>query len=107
MPAMASATAPRMNPPTIAWFALRPMARLSVRPAAGQEAADLGVATLVQERGRVSRRGDRPGLVVEEHGVRRDGEDTGQLVGDHHHRGAQAVAQLEDEVVEAPGAERI
>jgi len=46
-------------------------------------------------------------LVVEKHRVGADGEDARQVVGDHHHRRAEAVAQLEDQVVEAPGADGI
>src|SRR5262249_37722494 len=48
-----------------------------------------------------------PGLGVQKHGVVRDGEDTGQLVRDDHHGGAEAGAQLQDQVVEPARADRI
>ena len=55
----------------------------------------------------MARGDDGPRLVVEKHRVRADGEDARQLVRDHHHRRAEAVAQLEDQIVEPPRADRI
>src|SRR3989449_3099184 len=50
---------------------------------------------------------DGPRLVVEKLRVRADGEDARQLVRDHHHRRAEAVAQLENQIIEPPRADGI
>ena len=44
---------------------------------------------------------------IEKHAVVTDGENARQLVGHHHHRGPQTVAQLENQIVEQPRADRI
>ena len=47
------------------------------------------------------------GVGIEKHAVVTDGEDAGELVGHHHHRRPQTVAQLENQIIEQPGADRI
>ena len=49
----------------------------------------------------------RPGFGVEEDAIVADGEEAGQLVTDDDDRGTQATNQLENQVVEAPGGDRI
>ena len=51
---------------------------------------------------RVAAGGHRARLHVEEDAVVADGEDAGQLVRDDDDRRAEAVAQLQDELVEEP-----
>ena len=47
------------------------------------------------------------GVGIEKHAVVTDGKNTGQLVGHHDHRSPQTVAQLENQIIEQPGADRI
>ena len=47
------------------------------------------------------------GVGIEKYTVVTDGEDAGQLVGHHHHRRPQTVAQFENQFIEQPGADRI
>src|SRR5208337_179091 len=49
----------------------------------------------------------RLGLGIEEDAVVADGEDARQLMGDHDDRGAEAVAQLENKIIQQPRADRI
>src|SRR4051812_6552215 len=104
MPRMASATAPTTNPPMSVFRAWLATARLF---AAGQEGEHPGVLRSGQELLRVARGDDRLALPIEKHGVVTDGEDARELMCHDHDGGAQAVAQIEDEVVEPPRADRV
>src|SRR5213594_80714 len=55
----------------------------------------------------IASRDHRLRLGVEEHAVAGDREDAGQLMGHDHHRRAEAIAQLEDEVVQQLGADGV
>ena len=46
-------------------------------------------------------------LGIQKHGVVPDGKNAGQVVGDHHHRGAQTFTQLENQVIQQPGADGV
>src|SRR2546422_9544294 len=83
------------------------MALGRLRAVAREKAPHLRVATLVEELRRMARGDDGPRLVVEKLRVRADGEDARQLVRDHHHRRAEAVAQLENQIIEPPRADGI
>ena len=74
--------------------------RLRLLGAARQEAAHGGLVGMVTQFLRIAVRDRGARLDVEEEAVVADGEDAGQLVGDDDDGGAEAVAQLEDEVVE-------
>src|SRR6185369_1494186 len=100
----ASATAPTTKPPMTVLLACLAMPRLL---APRQERPHAWVPRARQELLRIARRDRRPRPGVQEDGVVGDGEDAGELVRDHHHRRAEAVAQLEDEVVEVPRAHRV
>src|SRR6267142_3917726 len=104
MPAAASATAPITKAPIIVFFAWLAMDRPF---AAGQEVEHPGVLRFGQEPLRVARGDHRLALAVEEHRVVCDGEDARQLVRHDHDGGAEAVAEIEDQVVEAPRAQRV
>src|SRR6267154_2246189 len=104
MPRTASATAPTTNPPISVFGACLATARLF---AAGQEGAHPGILRSGEELFRVARGDDRLALVIEKYGVVTDGEDARELVCDDHDGGAQAVAQIEDEIVEPPRADRV
>src|ERR1700750_1454557 len=97
--AAASATAPTTNPPTTVFFACLPMARLL---GAREKRDHPGVLLFGDEAARVARADHGLARAVEEHGVVGDGEDARQLVGHDHDGGAEAVAQIEDQLVEPP-----
>src|SRR2546428_10862798 len=102
---MATATtaiAPTTNAPMSAG-----LARLDTGPrllpvvaCASQEAADLGILRLLEQLLRVPSGDTGARLPVEEQAVVGDREDARQLVGHHHDRGAEAVAELENQIVE-------
>ena len=48
-----------------------------------------------------------PRFRVEKHAVVADGKDARQLMGDDHDCGAEAVAQLQDQIIEQARADRI
>ena len=50
---------------------------------------------------------DGPGGCVQKDGFRPDGEDARQLVGNDHEGSSQALAQLQDQLVETVRADRI
>src|SRR6266851_1644620 len=102
MATAASATAPTTNPPITVFLACLATARLL---AAGQEGEHPGVLRFGQELLRVARGDHRLALGVEKHRVVPDGEDARELVRHHHNGGAEAVAQIEDQVVESPRAD--
>src|SRR5713101_1185005 len=106
-PATASTSAPTRNAPIRAGFALRATLLPPVAIASRQEAMDLGVCAFLEERLWISLRDHRLRLRVQEHRVVPDGEDARQLVGHHHHGGAEAVSQLEDEVVQEARADGV
>src|SRR5262249_60662867 len=107
-----TAATPRITAPTTKAPMTVVLARLLMRSSgvalctAREEAADRIVAVVQQLLGIASCR-DGPRLHVEEHTRVRDGEDTRQLVGHDHDRGAEAVAQLEDQLVEEPRADGV
>src|SRR5678815_1071875 len=104
MPSTASATAPTTNAPMSALLGCLRTARPS---APGEESEHPRVLRFGQELLRVSRGDHRLALPVEKHRVVADGEDARQLVGHHDDRGAEAVAQIEDEVIEPTRGDRI
>ena len=65
---------------------------------------DLGVLTLGEEPLGVAQGNLRFGFRIEKHAVVADRKNARQLVGDHDDRGAEAVAQLEDQIVQQPRA---
>src|SRR5690242_18598153 len=76
-------------------------------PAPREELAHGGIRRVREQLARRPRRADRATLGVEEDAVVADREDARELVGDDDDRGAEAVAQLEDQVVEAARADGI
>src|SRR5689334_4086136 len=104
-----SAIAPTTNAPITTGLAFLPMAwlRSGALPTPGQKVLHPRVRRVREELARRPRGGDRPALGVEEDAVVADREDARQLVRHHHDGGAQAVAQLEDQVVEPARADRI
>src|SRR5262245_57356611 len=108
MPRMASASAPTTNRPMTVGLAFLPMPHFLRRlRAAGQKAAHIGIGRVIAQFLRVAAGGHRARLHVEEDAVVADGEDAGQLVRDDDDRRAEAVAQLEDELIEEARADRI
>src|SRR5262249_2589773 len=103
-PVTASATAPTTKAPMSVLLGCLAMARLST---AGEERMHPGVLRFGQELLRISRGDHALALAVEEHRVVANGEDARQLVGHHHDGGAEAVTQIEDEVVQAAGSDRV
>src|SRR2546427_7772902 len=104
MPAAASATAPTTNAPMSVFLACLPTVHLLP---AGQEGPHPRILRSGQELFRVARGDHRLALAVEEHRVVGDGEDALELVRHHHDGGAEAVPQIEDQVVEPPRAQRV
>src|SRR5437867_10584806 len=93
-----SAAAPNTNAPDSAGFA-----RLPIGPpfrAAGEELPQARVGRMREELLRSARRDHRPAVGVEEDAVVGDREDARQFVRDHDDGRPQAVAQLEDELVQ-------
>ena len=72
-----------------------------------EERPHLRLGALVAELLRIAQRDHGPRLGVEEHGRVGDGEDAGELVRHHDHRRPETRAELEDQVIEAPGADGI
>src|SRR4051812_24033332 len=102
MAATMSASAPRTKPPTIVGLGFLAMVRsLCVgRPAARQKLPDALVGRMRQQGARRSACAEGPRRGVEVDAVVADGEDARQLVRDDDHRRAEAVAQLDDQLVE-------
>src|SRR5262245_21791750 len=65
-----------------------------------QEVANLRIGTVVAQLLRIALGDHRLGVSVEKHRVVADGEDAGELMGHHRDRGAEAVPQLEDQIVQ-------
>src|SRR4051812_25299707 len=111
---MISTTPPTTKPPIAA--ASRPLltrALPSLMLAAGlmlaaatEEGDDLGLARR-QQLARRPRAGGPSALAVEEDAVVTHLEDAVELVGDQHHGGPEASAELEDQIVEAAGADGV
>src|SRR6266403_2163228 len=104
MATAASATAPTTKAPISVFLACLATVRLL---ATGQEGAHPRVLRFGQKLLRVARGDHRLALAVEEHRVVADGEDARELVRHHHDGGVEAVAQVEDQVIEPPRAQRI
>ena len=68
--------------------------------APGEKIAHFEVITFIAERLRVAGRQLSLGIGVKEYRIIGDCKNTGQFVGNHDGRGAQAVALLEYQVVE-------
>src|SRR5262249_48147467 len=106
-PKIPTAATPRITAPTTNAPMMVVLARLLMsssglaRCTAREEAADRGVTAVQQLLGIAPGR-DRPRLHVEKDTRICDREDARQLVGHDHDRGAEAVAQLEDQLVEEP-----
>src|SRR5439155_9261500 len=101
----ASTTAPITKAPMTAGFTRLPM--LAPFCPAGEELPHAWVGRACQELLRRARGDHRAALGVEEDAVVRNREDAGKLVRDDHDGRAEALAQLEDQVVEPKGADRI
>src|SRR6266568_331822 len=100
----ASATAPTTKPPISVLLACL----ATPRPfAPGQEREHAGVARFGQQLLRVAGGDDRLALAVEEDRVVGDGEDAREFVRHHHDGGAEAVPELEDEIIEVSRAHRV
>src|SRR5579875_225741 len=104
IPARATAIAPTTKAPTAVGLGRLPTSPVLAAP---QEAAHRRVLAVVAQLARRAVGDDRVALGVEEDAVGADREDARQLVGDNDDRRAEAVAQLEDQVVEPPRADRI
>ena len=92
---------------SFAMAVVRSRVRRRFQPAAQQEVAHLRVGAFVPEFPGVALGDHRLGVGIQEDRVVADGEDAGELVSDDGDGGAQAVAQLEDQVVEQPRADGI
>src|SRR5262245_60859128 len=101
--------APRTNAPINAGFGRLAIHLRSFSPlrSARQELTHLSVLRALEQLLRGARGDRRAGFGVEEDAVVGDLEDARELVSDDHHRGAEAVAELEDEIVEKARAHRI
>src|SRR5712671_6531028 len=104
MATTASATAPTTKAPITVFLVCLATARLL---AAGQEGAHPQVLRFGQKLLRITRSDHRLAFPVQEHRVVADGKDAGELVRHDHDGGAEAVAQIEDEIVEPPRAHRV
>src|SRR4029450_1399656 len=104
MPSTASATAPTTKAPM---SGLLGCLRMAGRSAPREKGDHSGVLRFGQKLLRVARGDHRLALPIEKHRVVGDGEDARQLVGHYHDRCAEAVAQIEDEVVQATRGDRI
>src|SRR5262245_30044665 len=118
-PAIASTIAPTTKPPMslgLVFLAIRFAASLFLRLrlirhvaqfAPQEEVADLGIRAFVAQPSGVALRDHRLGVRIEENRVVADGEYAGELVGHHRDRRTQAVPELQDEIVEHAGADRV
>src|SRR6516165_5480110 len=97
------------NAPINAGFARLPIGRRTplVLLAPGEKATDLRIGGMLEKLFRRAAGDRRAGFRIEEHAVVGDREDARQLVRDHHDGGTEAVAQLENEVVEQARAHGI
>src|SRR5204862_7377066 len=82
---------------------LRPGALLAPR----EERVYPRVRRLREELARRARGDDRPAVGVEEDAVVGDREDARELVRHDDHRRTEAVPELQDQIVEAAGADRV
>src|SRR5207249_11282235 len=101
----ASTIAPITKAPMTAGFTRLPM--LAPFCPAGEELPHARVGRACQELLRRARGDHRAAVSVEEDAVVRNREDAGKLVRDDHDGRAEALAQLEDQLVEPTGADRI
>src|SRR5712664_721860 len=104
MATTASAMAPTTKAPISVFLDCLATARLL---ATGQEGAHARVLRFGQKLLRVARSDHRLAFPVQEDRVVADGKDAGELVRHDHDGGAEAVAQIEDEIVEPPRAHRV
>src|SRR5438093_5573628 len=104
-----SATAPTTNAPTTAGLTCLPMRllRSGALLAPREEYPHPWVARVREELARRPRGGDGAALGVEEDAVVADREDARQLVCHDDDRRAEAVPELEDQIVEPPRAHRV
>src|SRR5947208_3596338 len=102
-----SAMAPITKPPIITGLLFLDMRCLLGIGSSQQEAPYLGIRVVIAKLARVALRGGGPRIDVEEHAVGSDREDARQLVRDHDNGRPEAPAQLEDEIVEQPRADRV
>src|SRR5262245_47086417 len=70
-----------------------------------EEFPDRRISGGFQQLARAALRAHGAGIGVEENRVVADGKDARQLVGDDHERGAEAVAQLENQLIEVAGTD--
>src|SRR5262245_38341318 len=99
-PMMPSTTAPTTKAPIVAGLLFLDMTCLLGRRSAVQESPHFLVRMRIAELARVPLRDHCTGLDVEKHAVRTDRENAGQLVRDDDHRGSEALAKLDDQLVE-------
>src|SRR5437773_4704154 len=97
-------TAPRTKPPISVGLIFLFMLFLF---SASQETAHRRILRMGQKLLRVAAGDHGSRFRVEKHAVVADGKNARQLMGDNHHRRAQAVAQLQDKIVEQARADRI
>src|SRR5579862_2347364 len=104
-------TAPSTNAPTVAGLTRLPMfprrCFIRVFSAASEERMHTGILAIIEQVLGVAVRDHRSAFRVEKNAVVSDCKNTGQLVRDDHHRRAEVVAQLEDQVVEQARTYRI
>src|SRR2546429_679882 len=103
-PTAASATAATTNAPTSIGLGFLPI--VTVLPAV-EEAPHGRILRAIAELLRRSACARRPALGIEEDAVRPDREDARELVRHDDDRCPEALAQLEDQVVEQAGAHRV
>src|SRR2546427_8852017 len=100
---MVSAIAPITKAPMSAGFARLPMGSSFLAPR--EELAHARVGRVRQQLLRRAGGDHRTAVRVEEDAIVRDREDARELVGHDHDRRAEAVAQLEDQLVQAARAD--
>src|ERR1700677_128686 len=109
--ATASASAPRTKAPTAvdlpAAIDSAPMLRLGRQPLAMHEGVYGRVFVFVKHafRGASGDHGLRPS--IKKNPIIANSQQTGQFMADHNHRDAKTIAQLQNEIVESPGGDRI
>src|SRR5579875_425881 len=74
---------------------------------AGKESTDASVRGMSQHLVRIAGGDLGTGFGVQKDAVGGDREDARQFVRDHHDGGAQVLAQLQDQIVQQPGTDRI
>src|SRR5262249_8982360 len=107
--ATASAMAPTTNAPVSTGLVFLAMRFLhgAVLTSAREKFDDAWIFAVGEQLARRSCRDLGMGRSVEEHAVVADGEDAGELVSHDHERCTEARPEIEDQLVEAHGSNRI